>query len=363
MSLRKTSIEPPGSVLVISYGGIGDILLTTPLIASLKKAYPETVLDVYVQPGREGMLRGNPDVSTVHTVGARHGVRSYLEFTRNFRRKYDLAVAARVSDRQVLFAWTAGRKTISMIGREGKGSLWMKALLSGWTSLDPSQHVVHNILELADVVGIEKHFECVAPTDPDSPARITALLPFDWRGQAYAVVHPYPRNSYKQWTLGGWKALAGFLEERGLRVVVTGGADEDELEYVNSFVQSISGPVFNVAGRLNLADATELLRHSRLYVGPDTAITHLASVVGVPTVALFGQSLPHYIPYHSGFHTEPIQEGIHGTLRTGNVCVVTGECNCPRNVRQCAGDVHEIGACMKSLQPGSVINVLEGILA
>jgi len=362
MSLKTTPIEPPRNALVISYGGIGDILLTTPLIASLKKAYPRTVLDAYVQPGREGILQGNPDVSNVYTARAPHGAKSYREFIRDFRGRYDLAVAARVSDRQVIFAWTAGRKAISMIGPEGRRCLWMKALLSGWTSLDTTRHVVHNILDLADVLGIEKQYECVAPRDPDSPARISELLPFDRHTRAYAVVHPYPRNPYKQWTREGWRTLVEFLVGRNLQVVITGGSDEAEREYLDSLVDSISGPVLNVAGRINLADASELLTHAGLYVGPDTAITHLASVLGVPTLGLFGQILPHYVPYHSSLHSHPIIESAPGTIRTGNVVVVTGDCDCPQGVLRCAQAVDEVGACMKNLQPESVLNVVESIL-
>lgn len=287
---------------------------------------------------------------------------SYLEFITDFKGRDDLAFAARVSDRQVLFAWAAGRKAVSMIGPEGENRLWMKAPLFGWTSLDSSPHVVHNILELGDVVGIEKYDECVARSDPDSPARISELLPFDWRDKAYAVIHPYPRNCYKQWTLGGWKTLADFLVERGVSVVVTGGADEVEMEYVNPFVNSTSRQVFNVAGRIKIADAAELLKHSKLYAGPDTAITHLASFGGVPTVALFGKSLPHDVPYHSPLHSDPPRELTKRMLRTGNVYVVTGECDCPRNARNCSAAVREMGACMKNLQPGSGMDVLGSIL-
>ena len=93
------------------------------------------------------------------------------------------------------------------------------------------------------------------------------------------------------------KTLADFLVERGVSVVVTGGADEVEMEYVNPFVNSTSRQVFNVAGRIKLADAAELLKHSKLYAGPDTAITHLASFFGCSHCCLVWQKPPARCPF------------------------------------------------------------------
>jgi len=50
--------------------------------------------------------------------------------------------------------------------------------------------------------------------------------------------------------------------------------------------------VIDVSGRLRFAQTADLLRRAALFVGPDTATTHLAAACATPTVALFGPTDP-----------------------------------------------------------------------
>ena len=51
---------PPRSVLIIVTRRIGDVLLATPLMRSVKRAWPDTVLDVLVFEGTQGVIAANP---------------------------------------------------------------------------------------------------------------------------------------------------------------------------------------------------------------------------------------------------------------------------------------------------------------
>jgi hypothetical protein len=51
-------------ILVVALRRLGDVLLTTPLIRSLKRAWPDAAIDVLVFRGTEGILEGNPDIAT-----------------------------------------------------------------------------------------------------------------------------------------------------------------------------------------------------------------------------------------------------------------------------------------------------------
>ncbi len=63
--IATASAGKPETIIVVSYGGFGDSLLTTPLIASLRQRFPRTAIDVYVQKNRGGILEGNPYVTRV----------------------------------------------------------------------------------------------------------------------------------------------------------------------------------------------------------------------------------------------------------------------------------------------------------
>ena len=66
---------PPRSVLVIVARRLGDVLLATPLIRSVKRAWPDAAVDVLVFEGTQGVLANNPDVRRVLAVSERMKVR------------------------------------------------------------------------------------------------------------------------------------------------------------------------------------------------------------------------------------------------------------------------------------------------
>ncbi len=75
-------------------------------------------------------------------------------------------------------------------------------------------------------------------------------------------------------------------------MVFTGGDSEDEKALVKETIHALSGRMFNMIGRLSLSEIGFLLSQARVYVGPDTVITHMAAALGIPTVALYGPTNP-----------------------------------------------------------------------
>ncbi len=108
--------------------------------------------------------------------------------------------------------------------------------------------------------------------------------------QPYAVIHPAPMLQYKRWTDEGWRAIASELTARGLRVVVSGGPAAVERAYLDAVMAGAT--VERIDGKLTWAQLAALLANARVFVGPDTSVTHLAAAPGRRTVALFGPTDP-----------------------------------------------------------------------
>jgi heptosyltransferase-3 len=132
----------------------------------------------------------------------------------------------------------------------------------------------------------------VAPSAQMPQVAWRDVLGFDPARERYAVLHLAPRFRYKRWNTPGWHALIAWLHGEGLRVVITGGPGEDERDYVHEVLAGAKAPVVDVSGRLRFAQTADLLRRAALFVGPDTATTHLAAACATPTVALFGPTDP-----------------------------------------------------------------------
>ena len=60
--------------------------------------------------------------------------------------------------------------------------------------------------------------------------------------------------------------------------------------------------VTSLAGQLSLGQLAQLISGARLFIGPDTSVTHLAAATGVPTLAIFGPSNPvKWGPWPNGY--------------------------------------------------------------
>ena len=70
-----TPMRLPGTprILVVALRRLGDVLLTTPLIRSVKRAYPAARIDALVFSGTQGVLAGNPDLTNVLAIPHRPG--------------------------------------------------------------------------------------------------------------------------------------------------------------------------------------------------------------------------------------------------------------------------------------------------
>ena len=85
----------------------------------------------------------------------------------------------------------------------------------------------------------------------------------------------------------------------------------------------------NAAGRLTLGASACLVGGARVYVGPDTALTHVAAALGVPTVALFGPTDPvKWGPWPRGHPSGTNPWRRYGSQRSGNVTLLQGVAPC-----------------------------------
>src|SRR5579871_1615069 len=102
-------------ILVITLRRLGDVLLTTPLIRSLKRAWPDAAIDALVFEGTQGILEGNPDLAGVIAMPARPSTGETLALLRRLWRRYDLAISTQSGDRPTMFAWAAARRSVGLV--------------------------------------------------------------------------------------------------------------------------------------------------------------------------------------------------------------------------------------------------------
>jgi lipopolysaccharide heptosyltransferase III len=342
-------------ILVIVCRRLGDVLLATPLLRSLRTAWPEAEIDVLVFAGTSGILDGNPDLDRIITMPEQPTFAQSFALSRRLWRRYALAVSTQTGDRPTYFAFAAGRRRIGPVD-SGSGA-WLRRLVLHRSvparAVGEAIHRVEEVLLLADALGIARAHDIVAPQ-----AATPGLQPVG--GGPYAVVHAAPMFRYKQWKLDGWRQLAASLIERGLAIVATGApGDRCYLDEVWA-----GREVLRLDGKMSWPEIAGLLAGARVYVGPDTSVTHLAAAAGCATVALYGPTDPRrWGPWPVGGLGRP-WAAAERIQRRGNVWLVQNPLPCtPCQKEGCERHLNSYSQCLDELSTHQVLAAVDQALA
>jgi heptosyltransferase-3 len=356
-------MSAPQTVLVVCTRRIGDVLLATPVMRSFRRAWPEAAIDALVFKGTEGILAANPDLRRVLTVPERPGRAAHAALFGAILRRYDLAASLIPGDRPTLYAWAAGRRRVGTLADDAK-SRWKRRLLHAWTPFDNlDTHTVLMNLRVAELAGAEPVPEVVAAWSAQDEGRVESLAPCVAERRPYALLHVHPQFAYKQWHERGWTELADWLTARGLPVVLTGGPSAGERQYVDRLLPRLPPVTLDLAGGLTLPQVAFVASRARVYVGPDTAVTHLAAATGTPVVALYGPSNPvKWGPWPRG-HGGGNPFVMRGTRTVGNVTLLQGVTDCvPCLEEGCERHLASLSDCLQHLPAARVIAGVEAAL-
>ena len=348
--MRPLRLPPDPRVLVIALRRLGDVLLTTPLIRSIKRAFPAARIEALVFAGTEGILSGNPDLAGVMIVPERPSVRESWSLVLRIARRYDLALATQTGDRPIALAWIAGRQSAGPV--EADAAVFKRFALSRSYTTDRHRHRVLDLLQLAASLGIPACPEVVCPAGDVRPG----ILP----PQPHAVVHAAPMYGYKRWRVEAWRMLAAALRERGLAILVSGA--QTDRAYLDDVWRGCD--VTRLDGALEWPELAAVIRAARVYIGPDTAVTHLAAAAGTPTISLYGPTDPRlWGPWPVHGLDRPWAAA--GTIQQrGNVWLVQNPLPClPCQQEGCDRRLDSHSRCLDELSVAQVVVAVDQALA
>ena len=345
----------PQSILVITLRFLGDTLLATPLISSLKLAYPNAFIDVLTFKTNTAMLEGNPDINELIILNNKPKQLDFAKLLISLFRRYDLAISTQAGDRPVLCAIMAGKISLGFVTKETGKAWWKKWLLNRWLTFDQDyDHAVLENLRFCGLLGIKPNYK-LTPPHTNAPLPPLPLKP-------YAVLHIMPQWRYKEWHQEGWQKLIKYLNQNGVSIVLTGSSQASEQQSIREIQQQLAIDVTNLAGQLSLAQLTELITNAKLFVGPDTGITHLAASTGAPTFAIYGPTDPKkWAPWPFGYagNISPFLSA--GDQNVGNVYLIQGKTDkgcLPCQLEGCDRHRNSQSDCLDNLPPQNIINII-----
>jgi heptosyltransferase-2 len=323
--------------LVIQTAFLGDVVLTTPLLAVLAARHGP--VDVVTTSAAAPLLETHPAVRAVIRYDKRgrdRGLAAMLGLSRRLAAaRYDVAYLPHRSLRSAALAFLA-----RVPRRVGFADGW--PLLYTETRRRPrTGHEIDRLLALGDAppgaVSPRLH-----PQPQDERVVDRCLTEAGIEGDFVALA-PGSIWGSKRWP--HFQELAARLADR-VAVVVVGGMEDAELgQSIAAAVRGSGGRVLDACGRLTLLQSAALIGRARLLVTNDSAPLHFASALGTRIVALFGPTIPEF-----GF----------GPIGAGDLALGVTELVC----RPCSDHgppVCPLGhhRCMRDLPVATVVTALE----
>lgn len=288
-------------ILAIQNKRIGDLILTAPALARLKRARPASRL-VLVTMGLAG------DLAEAIPAVDEHYSYQYLQpnvslWADLLTNRYAAALDFSGTDRSALM--TLASRAVRRVTFEKRArGFWRERV---YTHVSRARlrdfHTIDHMAALLDTLDLPADLQ----THPDVPclaipaatgAKADALLAAHGLGDgaAFAVVHPGTARPEKYWLPDRWVRVIDAVQlDRSLPCVITGGAGPAEKRHLKAILANLAGPKPVVlAGKLSLLETAAVIARCDLMLGVDTAAMHLAAAFRRPQVALFGPTNPYH---------------------------------------------------------------------
>jgi len=278
-------------VLLIKSSSLGDVIHCLPAVSDLSRQIPNLSLDWVIEDSLAEVARLHPAVTRAIPVRLRYWRRHLLapDTWREFGAfhacvggaPYDWIIDAQGLIRSAMLARLAkgvhcGYDARSV--REPPASLFYDRKYAAGVTL----HAVERMRRLvAQAMGYE------IPAELDYGLRTVTTQP-GWltRGPYLVGLHATARDD-KTWAEARWIELARRAADDGLQVVLPWGS---ETERQRALRIAEASPSAVISPALGFADLAALLAGAAAVVGVDTGLTHLASAVGAPVVAIYAAS-------------------------------------------------------------------------
>lgn len=287
-------MRPPEKILILRPSALGDVCRSVPLLASLKRAFPEAPIDWLVQDSFADAISAHPDLNEIIPFdrkgmgksSKRGNLRPMLSLAGQLRRGgYHLVIDAQGLFRSGFFAGATGAER--RVGYRNAREL-------GWLfynerhHVDTALHSVDRMLTLLERAGIERA-EDMRLSTPGAGRDWVDREHAELSDGRYVVLAPTSRWVAKQWPDDRFAALCARLLEHGApRVVLVGGQGEAAQCPELCALSERDDRVLNLIGATPIAALMAVIERCDLLVANDSAALHMGVGFDRKLVALYG---------------------------------------------------------------------------
>lgn len=263
-------------ILIIRVGAIGDVVHTTNLIHSIKKAYPDVQIHYATSSLIKPLIENDKDIQKVWVMNAKFSLFSSAakELANEIKQEnYDLVINLQPSLKMKGVLFLSGVKNVLTY----KKSFKVHAVKNFWQT---GLKAFPNMQE-------EKDMHLYLPTETIENAK-NLLKNYP---KPYIILNAggvFAKRQGRTYPVEKWVELGNKLQEKYNGTVILNGAKEDKevLSPLNEIKNSV-----NFIGELSLLDSVGVISQGDLMISGDSGPLHIATALGVKSIGLFG-SMP-----------------------------------------------------------------------
>ena len=271
---------------------IGDVVLTLPVLQSLRRAYPTTRITALVKPPSDELLLGHPAINTVLPLpsGPDTGFWERVKFARNLKKyQFDVGIVFPNSFGSAFLLSLTGVKYRLGYNTDGRDILLTHPITTT-AHLKKSQYRVEDFFKIFSPLRLDvpdTFFSPVMKQEGDVSVRETLLdIGLD-EDEDFITLHPGTSKVERSWHAERFGILCQkIFKEDGRKMVLLGTPSEEKL--LNRIKNYCPPGKVKVIPTINLRVLAGVLKKSRLFIGNDSGMMHLAAMVGTPIVGIFG---------------------------------------------------------------------------
>lgn len=340
------------NILVINLMHIGDLMLVTPVLRTLRANYPSARLTLLADKKLRDLVEFNPHIDECMLIdkkGADDHFSSFFRFILSVRKNnFDLVINLHRNERASAIAAFSGAKRIVGYAKPGF-SLFFDEVLPNKKAI---MHQIHSHFEVLtkacgvtriDDGGLEME---IPPGMDDEAARLwSENFSETKKVVAFNIGASWPT---KRWLDKYFAECADRLVDRGYGVAFFGGPMDEEMvrDCLAKMKHKDSDAVRVFTGKLSLGVLAGMLRRSALFLTTDSGPMHVGVAMNMPIVTMFGSSpVPGFYPY----------DAKDVLVKTPEPCHPCGIHICPKK-----GDDNM--ACMKKIPADVVMRYVDKLL-
>ena len=321
--------------MIIRLSSIGDIILTTAVVRTVKKQFPDAMITFLIKKEFVDLVKFNPNITNILTVDKSKGKQGLKHLKGKIKaEKFDWIIDLHKNLRSTYLIRGSGAVYKTQFSKLiFKRSLLVKLGINLYKAISP---VYLRYFEAVKVAGIS--YDNLG-TEIFYPAEDEKIVMEKLIGEGYdkaspiVVLCPGAKHATKQWLPERCVELAKkLIAEKGFIICLSGGREDKLL--CDDIKTLVGAGIINLAGSLSLLQSAALLKMAKFCVVNDSGLMHLAQSQKTPVLAIFGST-----SRELGFFPLPEKSEVVEHQISCRPCSHIGREKCPKGHFKCMTEI------------------------